>query len=46
MNFRYGILWEMRNYYGIEAQVRKNESIEIPRYTGLIEYNYAETVKE
>lgn len=45
MNFRYGILWEMRNYYGVEADVSKQEEIEIPGYRGLIDYRFASPVE-
>lgn len=45
MNFRYGILWEMRNYYGVEADVSKEEEVEIPGYRGLIEYRFASPVE-
>ncbi len=41
MNFRYGILWEMRNYYGIDAEVSKQDELEIPAYRGAIEYRFA-----
>lgn len=46
MNFRYGILWEMRNYYGIDAEVSKHDNIEIPAYRGSIEYRFAIPVME
>ncbi len=46
MNFRYGILWEMRNYYGIDAKVTKRNELDIPRYNQVIEYHYAKIVEE
>lgn len=42
MNMRYGILWEMKNNFGISAKIEKKEDIELPRYSKEIKFKFAE----
>lgn len=42
MNMRYGILWEMKNNFGISSKIEKQENIELPRYNKEIKFKYAE----
>ena len=45
LNMRYGILWEMKNNFGINAKVEKSERVELPRYTQEIQFKFA-TIQE
>lgn len=42
MNMRYGILWEMKNNFGISSKIEKQENIELPRYNKEIKFKFAE----
>ncbi|WP_066068942.1 DUF881 domain-containing protein [Alkalithermobacter thermoalcaliphilus] len=44
LNLRYGIIWEIRKYYGLNVTVEKSQNIEIPRYTRRIKFEYAKPV--
>lgn len=41
LNMRYGIVWQMRQYYGLQVDVRKEDIIQIPRYQRIFEFEYA-----
>ena len=41
LNMRYGIVWQMRQYYGLQVEVRKEDTIQIPRYQRVFEFEYA-----
>jgi uncharacterized protein YlxW (UPF0749 family) len=45
ITIRFGILEEMRNYYGLQISLAKQEEIEIPRYNGVIRYLYAKPME-
>lgn len=42
LNIRYGILWELKNNYGINSKIDKYEKIELPMYAKEIVYKFAE----
>ena len=44
LNIRYGIVEVMRNNYGLQVSIAKQEEIEIPRYSGVLRYLYAKPV--
>ncbi len=41
LNMKYGILWEIKNNFGISAKVEKSERVELPRYTQEIQFKFA-----
>lgn len=43
VNRQGGYLMNLREYWGIEATVEKSDNITIPKYTGVIKFNYAES---
>ena len=43
MNRQGGYLMNLKEYWGIETSVTKSSDITIPKYTGVIKYNYAES---
>lgn len=45
LTIRYGIVEMMRNNYGLQVSIAKQEEIEIPRYNGVIRYLYAKPVE-
>jgi len=45
LNMRYGIVWEMRQYYGLQVDVKREEIVDIPRYNKVIEYKYAKPIE-
>lgn len=45
LNIRYGIIWELKNNYGINSKIEKKDDIELPRYTKEIVQKYAEIVE-
>lgn len=46
LNLRYGILWEIRKSYNINASIEKKEDIFLPRYTKKMEFKYAIPVEK
>lgn len=42
LNMKYGILWEIRNNYGIKTKIEKADTVKLPKYTGEIAFKYAE----
>lgn len=46
LNLRYGILWEIRKNYNINASIEKNKDIFLPRYTKKMEFKYAKPVEK
>jgi len=45
LSIRYGILYSMQKEYGLSVSLNQKEEIEIPRYAGVISFQYAETVE-
>jgi uncharacterized protein YlxW (UPF0749 family) len=45
LTIRYGIVENMRNNYGLQVSIAKQEEIEIPRYNGVLRYLYAKPVE-
>jgi uncharacterized protein YlxW (UPF0749 family) len=41
LTIRYGIVETMRNTYGLQVSLAKQEELEIPRYNGVIKFRYA-----
>jgi uncharacterized protein YlxW (UPF0749 family) len=41
LNMRYGIVWQMRQYYELQVDVRKENEIQMPRYQRVFEFEYA-----
>ncbi len=46
LNLRYGILWEIRKNYNINANIEKKKDIFLPRYTKKMEFKYAKPVEK
>lgn len=46
LNIRFGIVEQMKTYYGIRVTIKKEEQIVVPRYSGIIKFRYAEPVVE
>lgn len=42
LNMKYGILWEIKNNFGISSKVEKKEIIELPMYAKEIKFKFAE----
>ena len=45
LTIRYGIVENMRNNYGLQVSIAKQEEIEIPRYNGVLRFLYAKPVE-
>ncbi|MBE6021261.1 MAG: DUF881 domain-containing protein, partial [Clostridiales bacterium] len=45
LSIRYGILYSMQNEYGLKVTLTQEEKVDIPRYSGVITFDYAETVE-
>ncbi len=45
LTIRFGIIEQMKSY-GLRIDIKQKDSLEVPRYTGVIKYRYAETVSE
>ena len=45
LSIRYGILYSMENDYGLQVSLSQEEKVHIPRYSGVITFDYAQTVK-
>lgn len=46
MTIRYGVLYNMKETYGLQVSIAKQEALEIPRYSGVLRFRYAEPVAE
>ncbi|MGB5824274.1 MAG: DUF881 domain-containing protein [Proteocatella sp.] len=46
LNIRYGILWELKNNFGINSKIEKSSKIELPMYVKEIVYKFAEVVQD
>lgn len=46
LNFRFGIVWDMRENYGLQVNIKKFDELLIPRYNNIIKFRYAESVNE
>lgn len=44
LTIRYGIVETMRNSYGLQVTIAKQDELQIPRYSGVIKFRYAEAV--
>ena len=45
LTIRYGIVENMRNNYGLQVSIAKQEEIEIPRYNGVLRFLYAKPIE-
>ncbi|RQD66915.1 MAG: DUF881 domain-containing protein [Tindallia sp. MSAO_Bac2] len=45
LNMRYGIVWDMRNYYNLQVDVSKSEEIMMSRYNRVYEFEYAKPME-
>ncbi len=47
ITIRYGIVDEMKdkNKYGLQVNIKKEQDLVVPRYNGIIQFQYAQTVK-
>ena len=46
LNIRYGILWELKNNFGISSKIEKRKTVELPMYVKEIVYKFAEVVED
>ena len=46
LNIRYGILWELKNNFGISSRIEKRKTVELPMYVKEIVYKFAEVVED
>lgn len=46
LNLRYGVLWDLRNRFKINANIEKREDIILPRYTKPMNFKYSKTIEE
>lgn len=45
LNMRYGIVWSMRQVFGLQVNVKKESNITMPRYNKVIQYEYAKPIE-
>ncbi|MCT4508533.1 MAG: DUF881 domain-containing protein [Tepidibacter sp.] len=45
LNIRFGIIYQLRNEWNLDVDVKKQDSIEIPRYNKTIEFKYAKPLE-
>ncbi|SDK40718.1 DUF881 domain-containing protein [Natronincola ferrireducens] len=45
LNIRYGVVWGMRQYYNLQVNIRKENSVTMPRYSRVIQYQYAKPIE-
>lgn len=45
ITIRFGIIEQMKNF-GLRIDIKKKAEVQVPRYSGIIKYRYAEPVKE
>lgn len=45
LSIRYGILYSMQNEYGLRVTLKQEDKVDIPRYSGVINFEYAKTVE-
>lgn len=45
LTIRFGIIEQMKNY-GLRITIKQKDELEVPRYSGIIKYRYAESVVE
>lgn len=46
LNFRFGIVWDMRENYLLQVNIKKMDEIVIPRYNDIVKFRYAKIVNE
>lgn len=46
LNIRFGIASEMREQYGLQVSIKKQDEVIIPRYNEVIKFRYAKPVEE
>ena len=45
LSIRYGILYSMKNDYDLSVTIKPEKDLQIPRYGGVITFQYAETAE-
>lgn len=45
LNMRYGVIWGMKQYYNLQVNIKKEDVISIPRYSKVIQYEYAKPIE-
>ncbi|MDO4481437.1 MAG: DUF881 domain-containing protein [Bacillota bacterium] len=45
LSIRYGILYSMQNEYGLHVSLTPEEEVHIPRYSGVISFDYAQAAE-
>jgi len=45
LNLRYGVLWEIRKHYNINASIEKKPELKLPRFTKNVEFKYSMPVE-
>ena len=45
LKLKYGVVWEIENYYNAKVDIQKKEDIKIPRYSKEIKYKYARPIE-
>ncbi|AOY77425.1 DUF881 domain-containing protein [Clostridium formicaceticum] len=45
LNMRYGVVWGMRQVYNLQVNVRKENVVQVPRYSKVIQFDYAKPVE-
>ena len=46
LNIRFGIVYTMREQFGLQVSVKKQDEVIIPRYNGIIRFRYAKPIEE
>ncbi|MDK2918220.1 MAG: hypothetical protein PWQ37_953 [Candidatus Petromonas sp.] len=46
LNFRFGIVWEMRENYNLQVNIKKIDEVTIGRYNDIVKFRYAKPVDE
>lgn len=42
LNMKYGILWEMKNNFGIDSKIEKSNLVQLPKYKQEVQFNFAQ----
>lgn len=45
LKLKYGVIWEIENYYNAKVTLEKKKNIKIPRYSKEVKYKYAKPVE-
>lgn len=46
LNIRFGIVYTLREQFGLQVSVKKQDEVIIPRYNGIIRFRYAKSIDE